>query len=162
MAHITYTLLTIAVGILLGSVGVFITRRRMSPIKIVFSGLGMMFLLWGCGTVGILCQQKICHTDNLDWFDITAVAIVILFGSVVGTFIALIPQIKQDKKLIWRAIIYPLTITATPLILWGYALNSGSIFSSLNLLAIMVIGGFMIIGIIFLIDNICLYIWRHT
>ena len=165
MINLIYTLLTIAAGMLLGVAGVFLSRKRMSPIKIVFSCLGMMFLLWGCGTIGILCQQKICHTNNLDWFDITAVAIVIFFGFTAGTFIALIPQIKQElkqgKKLIWRAITYPLAIIVTPLILWGYALNHGSVFSTLNLLSIMVIGGFAIIATIFIVDSICFYIWKH-
>ncbi len=165
MINIIYTLLTIAAGMLLGVAGVFLSRKRMSPIKIVFSCLGMMFLLWGCGTIGILCQQKICHTDNLDWFDIIAVAVVILFGFIAGEFTALIPlirqEIKQGEKLDWRIMIYSCALIVTPLALWGYALYHGSLFSTLNLLSVMVIGGFAIIGIIFIVDSICFYIWRH-
>ena len=165
MMNLIFTLLTIAGGMLLGSAGVFLSRKRMSPIKIVFSGFGMMFLLCGCGIIGILCQQKICHTDNLDWFDIITVAIVILFGFIGGAFVALLPQIKkeirQDKKLDWRVIIYACAFIITPLTMWGYALYHGSVFSTLNLLSVMVICGFTIISIIFIIDNICLYIWRH-
>ena len=137
----------------------------MSDIQTFLSRVIILLMLLGGGILGILCEQQILQTEHLDLFDITAVVVVLFYGIAIGIFIALSPQIRleiqQGKKLIWRAIIYPLTITATPLILWGYALNNGSIFSSLNLLAIMVIGGFMIIGIIFLIDSICLHIWRH-
>jgi len=121
MMNFIFTLVTLAMGILFGSAGASLSKKRMSRAKTTFAWLGMLPLLCFCCIIAAWCEEHV-NTNLFNFIAWIPTVLILIYGTILGVYGSFIPELKKElkevKKIEWITLACINILTILPAILW--------------------------------------------